>query len=169
MRFAVDTGGTFTDLLVDHGAGGLRMFKASTTPGDPIQGVLDVLERAAAGFGLTRAELLKRGTQFIHGTTHAINAIITGRTARTALLTTEGHADVLVLREGGRAEPFNFTIPFPAPYIPRSLTFEIPGRIRPDGSEFASLDERHVVEILHRVRDAGVGAVAVTLLWSIVN
>ena len=169
MRFAVDTGGTFTDLLVDHGAGGLRMFKASTTPGDPIQGVLDVLERAAAGFGLTRAELLKRGTQFIHGTTHAINAIITGRTARTALLTTEGHADVLVLREGGRAEAFNFTTPYPAPYVPRSLTFEVPGRMRSDGSEFAPLNEIHLVETLRELREQRVEAVAVCLLWSIVN
>jgi len=169
MRFAVDTGGTFTDLIVDDGSGRRRMFKASTTPDDPIRGVLDALECAAAGYGIPRKDLLARGTQFIHGTTHAINAIITGRTARTALLTTEGQPDILVLREGGRAEPFNFEAPFPAPYIPRSLTFEIPGRIRPDGSEFASLDERHVVEILHRVRDAGVGAVAVTLLWSIVN
>ena len=122
MRFAVDTGGTFTDLIVDDGAGSLTMFKASTTPDDPIRGVLDVLQKAADGLGLPRQELLSRGTHFIHGTTHAINAIITGRTARTAFLTTQGHPDVLVLREGGRTEPFNFDVPYPTPVIPRSLT-----------------------------------------------
>lgn len=169
MRFAVDTGGTFTDLIVEDAMGRAHMFKSPTTPSDPIQGVLDVLERAATGLGMTRSQLLRQGTHFIHGTTHAINAIITGRTARTALLTTEGHPDILVLRQGGRTEPFNFTVPFPEPYVPRSLTFEIPGRMRPDGSELAPMDEVRVVETLGRVKASGVEAVAVCLLWSIVN
>lgn len=169
MRFAVDTGGTFTDLIVDDGHGTRRMFKAPTTPADPIQGLLDVLGIAAEGFGLPRQELLRRGTQFIHGTTHAINAIITGRTARTAFLTTAGHPDVLVLRQGGRAEAFNFRTPYPEPYIPRSLTFEVAGRIRPDGSEFAPLDEPGLVATLQQLREVRVEAVAVCLLWSIVH
>ena len=169
MRFAVDTGGTFTDLIVEDALGRAHMFKSSTTPSDPIQGVLDVLERAATGLGMNRSQLLRQGTHFIHGTTHAINAIITGRTARTALLITEGHPDILVLRQGGRVEPFNFSVPFPEPYVPRSLTFEIPGRMRPDGSELVPMDEVRVVETLERVRASGVEAVAVCLLWSIVN
>ena len=45
--------------------------------------------------------------------------------ARTALLTTEGHRDLLVIREGGRIEPFNFSVAYPEPYVPRALTFEI--------------------------------------------
>lgn len=169
MRFAVDTGGTFTDLIVDDGSGHNRMFKASTTPDDPVRGVLDALECAARAYSLPRRTLLQRGTHLIHGTTHAINAIITGRTARTAFLTTEGHPDVLVLREGGRTEPFNFTVPFPEPYVPRSLTFEIPGRIRADGTELEPLEEERVIEVLRWLREAGVEAVAVCLLWSIVN
>lgn len=169
MRFAVDTGGTFTDLIVDDESGRHRMFKASTTPEDPVRGVLDALECAATGYSMSRRELLKRGTQLIHGTTHAINAIITKRTARTAFLTTQGHPDVLVLREGGRIEPFNFTVAFPEPYIPRSLTFEISGRIRPDGSEMEPLQERQVIDVLRRLRDIGVESVAVCLLWSIIN
>jgi N-methylhydantoinase A len=169
MRFAVDTGGTFTDLIVEEGAGASRMFKAPTTPADPIQGLLDVLGKAADGFGLPRRELLRRGTHFIHATTHAINAIITGRTARTAFLTTAGHPDVLVLRQGGRAETFNFTTPFPEAYIPRALTFEVAGRMRPDGAEFEPLDEAHLVATLARLRRLEVEAVAVCLLWSIVN
>jgi N-methylhydantoinase A len=169
MRFAVDTGGTFTDLIVDDGAGTRRMFKAPTTPADPIQGLLDVLELAAEGFGIPRQELLRRGTHFVHGTTHAINAIITGRTARTAFLTSAGHPDVLVLRQGGRAEAFNFTTPYPEPYIPRALTFEVGGRIRADGTEFVPLDEARLVATLGELRAQRVEAVAVCLLWSIVN
>ena len=169
MRFAVDTGGTFTDLIVETEDGGLHMFKAPTTPDDPVRGVLDSLSRAAEALRLPLPELLGRGTLFIHGTTHAINAIITGNTARTAFLTTEGHRDILVLREGGRMEPFNFTVPYPDPYIPRALSFELPGRILADGSVLHPFDDLAAQRIIGTLRDLKVDAVAVCLLWSIVN
>jgi len=169
MRFAVDTGGTFTDLIVEDDDDGMHMFKAATTPDDPIMGVLDSLAKAADSFDLPLAELLGRGTLFIHGTTHAINAIITGNTAKTAFLTTEGHRDILVFREGGRMEPFNFTVPFPDPYVPRALSFEVPGRILADGSEMRPFDEAATIEIISSLREQEVEAVAVCLLWSIIN
>jgi len=169
VRFAVDTGGTFTDLIIEDDDGLCHMFKASTVPADPVQGVLDALQVGADGLGIARRELLERGSLFIHGTTHAINAIITGRTAKTALLTTQGHPDTLVLREGGRAEPFNFTVPFPEPYIPRSLTFEVAGRILSDGSEMTPLDEAATIATIQRLKEAKVEAVAVCFLWSVVN
>ncbi len=169
MRFTVDTGGTFTDLIVEDDAGGLHMFKAATTPDDPIRGVLDTLSVAAAGFRTTLKELLSRGDMFIYGTTHAINAVITGNTARTAFLTTQGHPDVLVLREGGRVEPFNFTVPYPEPYVPRALTWEIPGRILSDGSEKAPLEEAAVVRVIGELKANRIEAVAVCLLWSMIN
>jgi len=169
MRFAVDTGGTFTDLVVEDDAGDLHMFKAATTPEDPINGVIDSLQAAADAFGTPLKELLGRGEMLIHGTTHAINAIITGNTARTAFLTSQGHPDVLVLREGGRTEPFNYTVPYPEPYIPRSLTWEVPGRLLADGNVFEPLDEDAVRAILAEMKKAKVEAVAVCLLWSIVN
>ena len=169
MRFAVDTGGTFTDLVVETDDGGLRMYKAPTTPSDPVAGVLDTLENAAADMGESRAALLARGDMVIHGTTHAINAIVTGNTARTAFLTTKGHPDVLVFREGGRTEPFNFTVPYPEPYVPRSLTYEIPERVAYDGSVSEPLDEKGVVAIIEELAAREIEAVGVCLLWSIVN
>lgn len=169
MRFAVDTGGTFTDLIVEDDDNGLHMFKASTTPDDPIRGVLDSLQVAADDFGLGLDALLGKADLFIHGTTHAINAIVTGNTAKTAFLTTEGHRDILVFREGGRMEPFNFTVPYPQPYIPRALSYEVPGRILADASEMRPLDEGRVVEILNELKSKNVEAVAVCLLWSIIN
>lgn len=169
MRFAVDTGGTFTDLIVEDDDNGLHMFKASTTPDDPIRGVLDSLQVAADDFGLSLDALLGKADLFIHGTTHAINAIVTGNTAKTAFLTTEGHRDILVFREGGRMEPFNFTVPYPEPYIPRALSYEIPGRILADASEMRPLDEGRVIEILNELKSQDVEAIAVCLLWSIIN
>lgn len=169
MRFAVDTGGTFTDLVVEDDEGVCRLFKAATTPHDPVAGMLDALSIAAAADGRPLADFLARGTTLLHGTTHAINAIITGRTARTAFITTSGHGDMLVLREGGRAETFNFTHDFPQPYIPRSLTFEVPERVMADGSVREALDESAVLSLIEPLRTQGVEAVAVCLLWSIVN
>ena len=166
MHFAVDTGGTFTDLVFEDEMGRLRMFKAETTPHDPVEGILTAVGLAADSMSLSMEELLGKGELFIHGTTHAVNAIITENTAKTALLTTKGHRDVLVLREGGRLEPFNFSVPFPKPYIPRSLTFEITERIGSNGQVIEPLDEEATVEIIQRLRDLKVESVAV---WSTVN
>ena len=169
MRFAVDTGGTFTDLVVESDDGGLRMYKAPTTPSDPVAGVLETLARAAEDLGESREALLGRGEMLIHGTTHAINAIVTGNTARAAFLTTKGHPDVLVFREGGRIEPFNFTVPYPEPYVPRSLTYEVPERVSYDGTVTEPLNEADVVEIIENLKGQEIEAVGVCLLWSIVN
>jgi N-methylhydantoinase A len=166
--FAVDTGGTFTDLIVERGAE-LQMFKALTTPDDPVEGVLDVLKVAADELGVERRELLEEGDLFIHGTTRAINALVTGTAARTAFLTTEGHPDVLLFREGGRTEPFNYRHSFPAPLVPRALTHEVPGRITATGAVDTELDEAAVRAVIDRLQEQEVEAVGVALLWSIVN
>ncbi|WP_246658473.1 hydantoinase/oxoprolinase family protein [Mesorhizobium sp. GR13] len=169
LRFAVDTGGTFTDLMVSSEDGVLSMYKASTTPSDPVAGVIESLRIAASAAGETLDKFLSRGDVLMHGTTHAINAIVTGSTARTAFLTTEGHPDTLVFREGGRIEPFNFTVPYPEPYVPKALTFEISERIAAGGEVRTALDEKAVLATLQRVMDAGAEAIGVCFLWSVVN
>lgn len=168
MRLACDTGGTFTDLVVEDGDE-IRLFKASTTPDDPVRGVLDALGLAATHYGLDRRDFLARGQMFVHGTTRAINAILTGNTAKTAFLTTKGHPDVLVIREGGRIEPFNFTVPYPEPYVPRRLTFEVPERINAEGKVVQALDEAAVLDIVAKLKELEVEAVGVCLLWSVMN
>lgn len=168
MRLACDTGGTFTDLVVERG-NGIRLFKASTTPDDPVRGVLDALTLAAKDAGQTLSDFLGGANTFIHGTTRAINAILTGQVARTAFLTTKGHPDILVLREGGRMEPFNFTVAYPEPYVPRQLTFEVPERITANGSIYEPLDENRVIALIETMKAHDVEAVGVCLLWSIVN
>lgn len=169
MRFASDTGGTFTDLVVEDDDGRITMYKSPTVPSDPVQGVLGALSLAAADRDLSLEAMLGRADMFIHGTTHAINAIITGNVAKTALLVTEGHRDMLVFREGGRVEPFNHSVPFPKPYIPRALTFEVPERILYDGSIHRDLDEDAVIATLGELGARGVEAVAVCLLWATIN
>jgi N-methylhydantoinase A len=138
---------------------------------DPVDGVLDVLEAAAEQLGCSQRELLKRGTLFVHGTTVATNAIVTGRCARTAFLSTAGHPDILLLREGGRIglPLFDFSIEYPKPFIPRSLSFEVPERIGPAGEIVEPLDETRVHAIIDELVAAKVEAAAICLLWSIAN
>ena len=169
MRFACDTGGTFTDLIVEGDDGALALYKAPTTPDDPVLGVLDALALAARDRDMELSKFLSQGEMLIHGTTHAINAIITGNTAKTAFLTTQGHPDILVLREGGRIEPFNFRIPYPEPYIPRALTFEVPERMDGEGNVVLALDEAAVMDIIGALNAQKIEAVAVCFLWSIAN
>ncbi len=168
MRFSIDVGGTFTDLVVEDAAGRLSKFKSPTTPGDPVRGILDAFELAARAAGTDRRSLLSGGTVLAHATTRALNAVLTGTTARTAFLTTRGHPDVLLLREGGRLR-YNQRGEYPAPYVPRSLTFEVPERIGSQGEVVTPLDEDRAVEIIRALAGQGMEAVAVCLLWSIVN
>ena len=161
MRFACDTGGTFTDLIVEDQDGTLSMYKAATTPEDPVLGVLNSLSLAADDRNLDLSGLMAKAEMLIHGTTYAINAIITGNTAKTAFLTTAGHPDILVLREGGRIEPFNFLVPYPSPYVPRALTFEVPERVDSLGQPVVPLDEDAVLGIIEELKDQNIEAVAV--------
>ena len=170
FQFAVDTGGTFTDLVVDGGASSLRFYKRPTTPANPLDGLVDVFGAAAADHDLTTEELLQQGESLVFGTTRATNAVVTGTTARTALLCTQGHPDVLLFREGGgRTTLFDYSQEYPAPYVPRSLTFEVPERIHADGSVGLPLDEAAVRGIVPQLQRLEIEAVAVCLLWSIVN
>ena len=171
MSFSItlDTGGTFTDLVLadEHTIRGLH--KAPTTPHDPYEGILSALDLTARAEGLDVATLLERTETIVYATTHATNAILEGRVARTAFLTTEGHRDILLYREGGKQSPFNLAQPYPDPYVPRSLSFELPERIVSDGSVVQPLDERATLRVIERLRALEVEAVGVCLLWSIAN
>ncbi len=162
-------GGTFTDLVIEADDGELEIHKSPTDLEDPVAGILEVFAVAARARGVEREELLAGGSVLVHGTTRAINAILTGATARTAFLTTEGHPDILLLREGGRVEPFNQTREYPEPYVPRALTFAVRERVLATGEVETPLDEDALVETLGELRDAGVEAVGVSLLWSLMN
>jgi N-methylhydantoinase A len=169
MRLSVDVGGTFTDLVVDSGNGRLELYKTLTTNPDPIDGVLAVLETAASERCCTLRQLLATADTFIHSTTRATNAVVTGTTAKTAFLVTAGHPDVLLIREGGRSDPFNYRTPYPSPFIPRSLTFEVPERVGAGGDIVQPLAEDAICRIAAALKQEEVRAVAVCFLWSIVN
>src|SRR4051794_11897611 len=162
-------GGTFTDVVVSDESGNLTVAKALTEPGHLFGGLHAALERAAGQLSEPLESLLARTSLFIFSTTQATNAILEGTTARTALLCTEGFPDILVRREGGSLRPYDYTRPFPAPYVPRRLTFEIAERVAADGSVVKALEPEQAREQLAQARELGVEAVAVCLLWSTAN
>ncbi|MGN6761460.1 MAG: hydantoinase/oxoprolinase family protein [Leifsonia sp.] len=168
-RIAVDTGGTFTDVVVGSGRGEMAVGKALTDYDRVFQGFQAAVHRAAESVGWDGAAVLRNADVIVYGTTHATNAVLTGKVANTALLVTEGFADTLLLREGGRRDAFDSKAAYPGPYIPRRLTFEIQERISSEGEVLTPLDEGQVREVLTRLRDDRVEAVAVSFLWSIIN
>jgi N-methylhydantoinase A len=169
MRVAVDTGGTFTDLVAEDEVGNLHLFKSPTTPEDPVRGILTCIDLAATTFERDRAGFLGQCEMFMHATTRAINAILTGTTARTAFVTTRGHRDILLFREGGRRQPFDHRREYPDPYVPRRLTFEVDERVASDGQVLLPLTPGEVHRVIAELAGSGVEAVGVCLLWSIIN
>jgi N-methylhydantoinase A len=109
MRLSIDVGGTFTDILLTSSGGKAAAFKASTTYPDPIEAIVAGLQLAAASRGFSVETLLGETESLFHSTTRAINAVVTGNVARTGLLVTQGHPDILLIREGGRTDPSTTT------------------------------------------------------------
>ncbi|UXM91924.1 hydantoinase/oxoprolinase family protein [Paenarthrobacter sp. JL.01a] len=168
-RIAVDTGGTFTDVVVGSNSGDMAVGKALTTYDRVFTGFEASVRRAAESVGWSGDDVLRNADVIVYGTTHATNAVLTGKVAKTALLTTDGFADTLLLREGGRRDAFDSKAAYPPPYIPRHLTFEITERISAEGDVLVELDEEQVREVLGSFKEQGIEAVAVSFLWSIIN
>lgn len=97
-RISVDTGGTFTDIVVLDDAGTLHIGKSLTTPDRIFEGMKGALSVVAADLGISLGTLLAEAAILIYGTTRATNAVVTKRTARTAFLTTRGFRDTLTLK-----------------------------------------------------------------------
>jgi N-methylhydantoinase A len=168
-RITCDIGGTFTDVVVGDEGGEMTIAKALTHPARLFDGLREALGRAAEELSEPLAELLGRTSLFIFSTTQATNAILEGTTARTAFLCTEGFPDILVRREGGSLRPYDYSRPFPEPYVPRRLTFEIAERIDADGNVVTALEQASAVAQLARARALEAEAVSVCLLWSTAN
>lgn len=168
-RIAVDTGGTFTDVVVADERGTLIVGKALTTPTDTFSGLSAALDNAASFMGVSMDTILKETGVLTYGTTRSTNAIITSSAAKTALLVTEGFPDTLTYRHGGKREPLNLKMEFPDPYIPRRLTEEIRERINSEGGIEIPLDISQATSVIESFKPKNIEAIAVSFLWSIMN
>ena len=130
MLLGVDVGGTFTDAVLVGEGSGIHTAKVPSTPAEQSVGVLDAVRLVLARAGV-RAEQVER---FAHGMTVATNALLEGRTARTALIATEGFADVIELARQDRASLYELCRGGPVPLVPAQLRFGAPERNGPDGT-----------------------------------
>ena len=162
----IDVGGTFTDIVVADDSGATIIAKAATTPSDQSSGVLDGIALAAEHLGLTAPALLQATTRIVHGTTVATNALLEDKTARVGLLTTEGHRDVIEMREGLKPDRYNLRMAPPAPLVPRHLRLPVRERMRADGSVETPLDPASLSTAIEALAQADVQAVAICFLHS---
>src|SRR5437868_12323891 len=153
-RIGIDVGGTFTDLVAIDPAGVTTLQKGPSTPEDPSLGVLAGLEGLAARLGLDRPALLGQTDRIVHGTTVATNALLEHKGARLGLLTTEGHRDVVEMREGLKDDRYNLRMPPPEQLVPRHLRLGVRERIRADGRIEIPLDPNSLDDAIDTLRRA---------------
>ncbi len=153
----VDVGGTFTDFLFWDGEG-LRLAKRPSTPDDPSRAVLDGI--AALGW---------QPDEVVHGSTVATNTLLTRTGAKTALITTKGFRDTLVIGRQARPDLYALHPTRPEPLVPDALRFEVDERVAADGEVLVELDDAEVEAVLDKVQRRGAEALAICLLFSFVN
>lgn len=168
-RLGIDIGGTFTDFVLLEEGGDLQTAKVSSNPENLAAVIHEGLGHLASGNGSNVAALLADIDLVVHGTTIATNALIQGKLARTGMLCTTGFRDILELREGLKERRYDYIQPPPTPLVPRHLRLPIDERINKDGAVLHALAEDQVRAAATTFRAQNVEAVAVCLLWSIVN
>jgi N-methylhydantoinase A len=174
----VDTGGTFTDVVVLSSGGEVWTAKASTTPDDFSRGVMDAVAEAARTVGIDTSELLGRTTLFKHGSTVATNALITRSGVKVGFITTRGFEDTTeIMRAIGRVDGLSEEeirhvtwVTKPEPLVPRERIIGVRERMDYLGQEVVPLNRADVMEAIRRLLEEDkVEAIAVSLLHAWAN
>ena len=174
----IDTGGTFTDVVVLGDAGEVWTAKASTTPDDFSRGVMDAVKEASGVVGVEMSELLGRTALFKHGSTVATNALITRNGCEVGLITTRGFEDTTeIMRAIGRVDGLSGDeikhvtwITKPDPFVPRERIVGVRERMDYQGNEIVPLNRADVMEAIRRlIEDDKVEAIAVSLIHAWAN
>lgn len=165
----VDVGGTYTDLVAIDPDGRTVFAKSPSTPADQSIGVMAGLEELARRLGLSRAGMLAATTRLVHGTTVATNALLERKGAKVALVTTEGHRDIIEMREGLKDNRYDLRTPPPEPLVPRELRFSVRERVKADGEVLIPLDEASAAAAVAAIRLSGAQSVAICFLHSYRN
>jgi len=157
----VDTGGTFTDVVLAEGED-VRVAKVPSTPEDPARAVLA---------GLACLEGPQETDHVVHGTTVALNALLTGKLARVGLVTNQGFRDLIEIGRQDRPDIYALHPTRPGPLVDRARRFEVPERIWPaaDGNGFETVSRAtraQLAELRARVERSGAESIAVCLLHS---
>ena len=165
IRVGIDIGGTFTDLLATARDHQFWKIKVLTTPSDPSIGALDAIHRLVKDHSLDPT-LVK---VVIHATTLASNALLTGTVPRAALITTTGFRDVLEIGRQNRPELYNLQVERLPPLVPKRFRFEVSERVASDGQVLEPLSISEAVKVARKIKQLGIGSIAVCLLHSYAN
>src|ERR1035437_9947873 len=166
MEIAFDIGGTFTDFVLrDTETGNTEIWKVPTTSHEPAKAVLDGLRGRFNETSLRPADIAKA----LHATTIATNAILERKGSRTALLTTAGFRDILLIGRQKRYDTNSLHIDKPKPLVRRADIFEVPERLAADGTVLLALDEAAAADIAERVAAGGYDSIAVAFLHAYAN
>ena len=164
-RVAVDTGGTFSDfVLQDVASGKWSIIKVSSTPDDPSRAIADGLSELAEA-GIAAADL----DFFSHGTTVGTNALLESKVAKTGLLVTQGYTGTYLVGHQARGHGealFDLYFEKPVPLAPLSRTGEIRERVGSKGEIVVPLDEAAARTAIGQVLASGVEAIAICFLFS---
>ena len=160
MRIGADVGGTFTDVVLTDGAGRIWTHKLPSTPPDFEQAALTGIRHTLSRSGAAGSDV----GLVSHGTTVATNAVLEGRGARTALITTAGFRDVLELRRIRAPQLYDLFFEKPPALIERRLRFELGERVTASGDVLRGVREEELERIAAALARERVESVAVCLL-----
>ena len=164
MRLAIDIGGTFTDLVLEHG-NELLTKKVLTSISQPelavIEGVSELLEE-----NNIKASDIK---MIIHGTTLATNAVIERKGAKTCFITTSGFRDVLDIGYESRFDQYDILIDKTMSLVPRKHRYVIDERTDVNGSIITSIDKGQFYNLITKIKNEKFESIAVGFLHSYAN
>ncbi len=149
----VDTGGTFTDVVVQVGRT-RQAFKVPSTPAAPSDAVISGLARAGAG----------SGTQVRHGSTVATNALLERKLARVTFVTTAGFEDLLEIGRQDRPDLYALVPHREPPLVPAERRIGVRERLNAGGRVRLALTDAEIARVVKRVRATRPEAIAIGLL-----
>jgi len=166
VRIGVDTGGTFTDVvLYDERSGRVHTIKTPSTPPEFDRGVLRGIDEI-----LAETDTDPKRVDFLsHGTTVGTNAVLEDEMPPLGLLTNDGLRDVLAIGDQTRPKLYDLQQEKQLSLIPRRRRIGVPGRIGHDGTEVDPLDETAVEAAVDRLTDRGAESIVVSMLFSHLN
>lgn len=168
-RVGVDTGGTFTDLLLADPVGTIQAScKVLSTPDDPGRAVLEGIDRLLEVYEAQSDERPVIG-EVIHGSTVATNALLENKADAAALVTTAGFEDLLLLARQNRPELYALSPKRNVPPIPRSHTIGVTERLAYDGRVLTALTQHEMHRVVQAITEMNVASVAICLLHSYVS
>ena len=169
FRIGIDVGGTFTDFLLFDADGTATVYKVLSTPDDPSRAVLEGLARMADDADAALGDFIASIGLIVHGTTVTTNAVLTGKTSPTGLLTTRGFRDTLQMRRGIREVQYDNKYPAAEPLVPRWLRRPVSERVDAQGAVVRSLELADVDAAVVRFKNAGIDAVAICFMHGYAN